>query len=170
MIFFTADYHLGHANIIQYCNRPFGSVEEMDETIIGNHNDVVANRDTVFFLGDLCFGRIDRYWERLNGNLIFIEGNHDRRISLPYRVKFAGMKVNGKRVLMCHRETDILSIVQRDDSYDFYLVAHSHDTWKFKDRMINVGCDNWNFKPIKFDYMMREYRRWEKKNNHGRVA
>ena len=51
----TSDYHFGHANIIKYCNRPFETVEEMNEVIIRKHNERVKPEDTVFFLGDFIF-------------------------------------------------------------------------------------------------------------------
>ena len=36
MVFFTADLHFGHANIIRHCVRPFASVEEMDAALMAN--------------------------------------------------------------------------------------------------------------------------------------
>lgn len=45
MIYFTSDLHLGHANIIRHCNRPFSSVEEMDDALIDNWNAKVTNAD-----------------------------------------------------------------------------------------------------------------------------
>ena len=55
MIFFTSDLHLGHENCIRLCNRPFSSIEEMDEILIENWNHKVTGKDTVYILGDLIY-------------------------------------------------------------------------------------------------------------------
>ena len=52
MIYFTSDLHLGHANIIRHCNRPFSSVVEMDETLIKNWNMRVHPDDTGYVLNE----------------------------------------------------------------------------------------------------------------------
>ena len=41
LIYYTADLHLGHANVIRHCDRPFRSVDEMDEALIRNWNSRV---------------------------------------------------------------------------------------------------------------------------------
>jgi calcineurin-like phosphoesterase family protein len=81
MRFFTSDTHFGHQNIIKYCNRPFDSVDHMNEMLIHNWNSVVHEEDLVFHLGDVALGP----WEawnsiltRLNGTKILVVGNHDR--------------------------------------------------------------------------------------------
>lgn len=79
-IWVTSDTHFNHANIIKYCNRPFSSVEEMNETIIANWNKVVSQGDTVYHLGDFALGDkslIPDFIRRLNGHISFIMGNHD---------------------------------------------------------------------------------------------
>lgn len=80
-IFLTSDLHLNHGNIINYCDRPFSSTSEMNNTLIDNWNKVVTNDDIVFILGDFCFNG-PREWEkwltRLNGTKHLIQGNHDR--------------------------------------------------------------------------------------------
>lgn len=55
-IWFTADFHFGHSNIIRYCNRPFRNVEEMDRTILERLNASVKVNDILYFLGDFCIG------------------------------------------------------------------------------------------------------------------
>ena len=55
-LFFTSDTHFNHTNILQYCNRPFKIVDQMNETIITNWNNVVEPDDIVFHLGDFCLG------------------------------------------------------------------------------------------------------------------
>ena len=58
MVWFTADFHLGHSNIIRYCGRPFASASEMDEEILACVNESVKPEDELYFLGD--FASADR--------------------------------------------------------------------------------------------------------------
>ena len=78
-IFFTADTHFYSKNIIKHCNRPFSSVEEMDEILIQNWNNKVSNSDHIYILGDLIWGTENyrTYISRLNGQKHLILGNHD---------------------------------------------------------------------------------------------
>lgn len=51
---FIGDTHFNHTNIIQYCDRPFTNVEEMNDYIIQQWNSVVGKNDTVYHLGDFA--------------------------------------------------------------------------------------------------------------------
>lgn len=87
MIYFTADLHLNHENIIKYCNRPFNSVEEMNKTIIDNINTTVGQNDTLYILGDFCWGKRFEtacdFLEKIEcRNVKLLYGNHDQCIHL----------------------------------------------------------------------------------------
>lgn len=83
-IWFTADNHFGHENIIRFCKRPFADVDEMDRVMIERWNQVVKPGDEVYHLGDFTLAWIDhaeRYFRQLNGR-IRVLGNiwhHDKR-------------------------------------------------------------------------------------------
>lgn len=81
-IFFTADTHFNHANVINFESRPFASVEEMDEVLIENWNRAVTPNDEVWVLGDysLPTGREKAlsYLSKLHGTKYLVTGNHDR--------------------------------------------------------------------------------------------
>ena len=56
-VWFTADTHFNHRRLIEI-NRPqFGSVEEMNETMIERWNERVKKGDRVYHLGDFALGR-----------------------------------------------------------------------------------------------------------------
>jgi calcineurin-like phosphoesterase family protein len=87
-VFFIADTHFGHANIIKYENRPFTDVSHMTESIIKNWNQAVKKDDKVFHLGDFAFGdkeMITNIVSRLHGHKHLIMGNHDCRNTKWYR-------------------------------------------------------------------------------------
>ena len=79
---FTAHFHLGHANIIGYSSRPFATIEEMDQAILERLNALVKPNDTLYFLGDFCMGsqaRVLAYRRRIRCKRIFaVPGNHDK--------------------------------------------------------------------------------------------
>ena len=79
-VFFTSDLHFGHEWLIQFNNRPFASVEEMDQTLIARWNQVVPADGIVFVLGDIgvtSHARIIDIFKQLQGDKILIRGNHD---------------------------------------------------------------------------------------------
>lgn len=81
MRWFTSDWHVGHANIIKYCDRPFLSTRSMDDFLIYHANGLLRPEDELWVLGDLAFGALDdtlaRYRE-LIPRLVLVTGNHDR--------------------------------------------------------------------------------------------
>ncbi len=82
-IFITADHHFHHKNIIEYCNRPFKTVEEMDKVMVEKWNKKVGKDDLVIHLGDFALGtkeKVKETREKLNGTIILIKGNHDKVI------------------------------------------------------------------------------------------
>ena len=51
-----SDLHIGHANIIRYCDRPFRDVEEMDATLRTNWQLGVEPGQTLVCVGDIWLG------------------------------------------------------------------------------------------------------------------
>ena len=52
MIYYIADMHFGHKNVIRFDNRPFADTDLMDEVLIHNWDERVTADDTVYVLGD----------------------------------------------------------------------------------------------------------------------
>lgn len=78
-IFYIADTHFGHENIIKLCKRPFTSVVEMNEVFVENWNKRVKGGDRVYILGDMFYKTVDaeEILTRLKGEKHLILGNHD---------------------------------------------------------------------------------------------
>jgi predicted phosphohydrolase len=79
--YLISDFHLDHGNIIDYCDRPFGSVEAMNETLVERWNTAVGSDDEVLYGGDLTIrssaAALLNWFDELNGEVVFLLGNHD---------------------------------------------------------------------------------------------
>jgi calcineurin-like phosphoesterase family protein len=169
---FTSDSHYGHTNIIKYCNRPFKDAGEMDRAIVTNWNELVKPEDTIYHLGDVAFASPDRVkhiLSILNGYKILILGNHDRsgmkmkewgfnevhqslQLELEGGIQanlshypYKGTPDNNHKTKFDHKNL-------KDDG-KLLINGHVHTAWKdrpgqFKNHMINVGVDQWDFKPV----------------------
>lgn len=161
--FFTSDLHLSHANVIRYSNRPFSSVDEMNETIIENWNSVVKQNDVVYILGDVSFEKDqavrDSMLKRLKGEKHLITGNHDKGLlKTGWQKHFVSMAdlrtVNipdgsprGQKIVLCH-----YAMRTWEQSHYGVIQLHGHSHGMLPDdpdlRQIDVGVDCWNFTPI----------------------
>lgn len=167
-VFFTADTHFGHGNIIRYSDRPFDTVHEMNVEMATRWNAVVGPNDTVYHAGDVGFGaphRLRSILDRLNGTIHLVVGNHDHRGALKpvCRDRFASISdlgrvyvpdpdaPRGRRlIVLCHYAMRVW-----DQSYrgTWHLYGHSHG--KLPDNpaslSFDVGVDCHDFTPISYD-------------------
>lgn len=171
-VFFTADTHLGHANIIRYCKRPWLQPEDLDENgnwinkhvalirqremdrdLISNWNNVVKTSDTVYHLGDFCLGTAEefkKYKWQLNGNIIFIDGNHDKsmRKAIGKQPQIRTIKVNNQTIILSHFA---LRVWDGSHFNSWHLFGHSHGTLASQGKSFDVGVDAWQYTPVSFD-------------------
>lgn len=76
-VFIISDTHFNHSKIIDYCNRPFKNVVEMNDFILSNWNDSIEDNDIVYHLGDVYIGDVPSFLFNLKGRKRLILGNHD---------------------------------------------------------------------------------------------
>ena len=163
MNYYIADTHFSHRNIIRLCGRPFGSVEEMNKTIIDNWNRRVTGSDTVYILGDFSYRTTAEdtaaILDALKGRKVLITGNHDRRIEKNpvLRKKFEKVASYlriydcGKDIVLSHYPMAEWDGFYRG-AYHFYGHIHNNDNdaqryMKTRPRACNVGVDVIGFCP-----------------------
>lgn len=167
--FFTSDHHFFHAKIIGYTNRPFSSVEEMDEAMIERWNSVVPKGGMVYHLGDFALTgysekiyrpRVEELLSRLNGNKILIQGNHDspavlraKGWSAVYRLHH--IDVEGQKIILCHYP---MRTWQFRGHGSWQLFGHVHqnvpnspENLQQFGRTANLCVEHWNYTPVSFE-------------------
>lgn len=176
--FFTADLHFGHKNIIRFDNRPFTSVEEMDEALIQNWNSRVSDEDLVYILGDISWyddAKTCEIFSRLKGRKVLIKGNHDRihgniRKFFEEVTSYKEITLDGKHIVLCHYPIVFFN-KHHYGSYMFYGHVHNSHEWQMtknyrreleeldiKCNMYNVGVMVQGYQPVTFDEILCTWR------------
>ena len=171
-LWFTADHHFGHANIIRYCNRPFASVEEMDAALIRRWNELVGPHDVVYHLGDFTLQALSKFevvvWQ-LNGHLKIVPGSHDHRWLTQFRaddpelhtapghpvtllpplvsLALSNLRTDGysQVIVLCHYA---LRVWDRAHYGAWHLYGHSHGHLPSLGLSLDVGVDCHAYRPL----------------------
>ena len=157
-----SDPHFHHENIIEYCNRPFSSVEEMDKMLLHRWNNMVSEDETVLFLGDLAMAPQDkalRTLHELNGEILFIRGNHD---DILFDTQSDIMVYNS--ITFEHRGLTIPCThypeEPPDDHTEYVFHGHTHnndlDTYPFfnpHNRTFNFSAELLGYTPLPYEYV-----------------
>lgn len=165
-IFYISDLHLCHKNIIKLCNRPYSSVEEMNEDIVKNWNSIVSQDDEVRILGDVGFPKnnedvinIISLVKRLNGKKRLVSGNHDFRLLKNEKFKslfveisdYMRVKDGGRDVVLSHYPMEEWDGFYRDFIH-LYGHVHNNDVGlKCIKNRYNVGLEVLGYIPRTLD-------------------
>lgn len=161
--YLISDTHFDHNNIIRYCNRPFKTLEQMNKTLIANWNSTIHSQDTVFFLGDMTWGRKHRpisYWlPRLNGNLQFIIGpSHDEEEIQTYFDSVI-ITYRGRTFLLVHNPHDRDRIPKDWSGWIIHGHKHNNSMGRYpfingETKTINVSVELIGYKPVNIDQIL----------------
>jgi len=168
-IWFTSDQHYQSPSIIRICARPFASVEEMNETMIARHNELVRPGDLVYNLGDIFLGRrsgqnkgLDeavQLRKRLTGQQYLILGNHDelaKEMKEQFvwskdlaRLRSKGLPEGIPDIVLCHYA---MRSWEKQVHGSWHLYGHSHGNLPEDGSLsFDVGVDCWGYRPISIE-------------------
>jgi len=165
---FTADTHVGHNRILEFCGntRQGTTVEEHDEILIDSFNSVVKRDDILYMIGDEVLGDRNAGYNklrRINCHKVLIKGNHTQIKEKHFDVfqsihDYKEIRIEGIKVCMFH-----FPIWEFNDCHKgaFHLFGHVHGSYKtVRGKSLNVGIDQrpnkdmkpWSWEEIK-EYM-----------------
>jgi len=182
--FIVSDTHFCHAQILEYCARPFKSVEEMNEVMIERWNAVVSPSDVVIHMGDVGFRyeKLKDIIDRLNGKKLLIRGNHDWSINKMESLGFqcltqckndSYVEVMRNRMFhICHRPRDMATIPSdnKELAFQVRLVGHEHNNMPIFIKWVrdtsdvarpimalNLSIEHWGYVPTHIDKVIEVY-------------
>ena len=164
--FFTSDTHFDDEFAIEYFKRPFQSVDAMNAAMVERWNNVVADDDVVYHLGDFTTKDLSHFtkWARqLKGQLRLLPGNMDRtwlqdfvssekvKVIPPLiSVAFGNLESVGQPqwIVLCHYS---LQVWERSKHGAWHLFGHTHGQLKGLGKSFDVGVDCTHFVPLSLE-------------------
>jgi len=170
-VYFTADTHFSHKNIIKYCNRGFANIDEMDATLIDNINKCVREEDILYHLGDFCFyprGLFEATTRRFRNQIRckqvhLILGNHDASIiKYPPDIfssvsKEVIIEIEGYKLHLSHYPPKSL---EHYTEGVMWLHGHCHRKGLDRPKVLDIGID-YNYCPLAFDEVIEISNRYK---------
>ena len=122
----------------------------MNDTLVQNWNNVVANDDTIYVLGDFAWKNPSPYIEELNGNIAFIIGGHDKKLTGE---KLLEVQIDQQWFVLCHYP---LYSWNKEYYGSIHLHGHNHNNpIEYKRNRINVGVDMCDFYPVSLNDILK---------------
>jgi calcineurin-like phosphoesterase family protein len=170
----TSDVHIGHAAVIDYCKRPFTSLEHMHEEIIKRWNSRVKPEDLIYVCGDFALCSYKEFVplaKQLNGTIKLVLGNHDHYSQAQYNAlgievcHELKLKIAGQMCRLSHYpyalpwykrpfafKSELRFMEKRPPKIpgEFLIHGHVHTKYKMAQNRIHVGQDAWNHYPVSF--------------------
>lgn len=171
MIYFISDTHFNHINVIEYCNRPFKNIQEMNNAIIDKWNETVKDNDIVYHLGDFALGKkedINDLVSKLKGKIYLVRGNHDNWSASTYEklglniLRNPPIRLDEYKLILSHTPipdklipAEYINIHGHIHNKLLYECVEKYDSKLYSMRKhINVSCDVTEFKPINIENLM----------------
>lgn len=154
-----SDPHFNHARIIEYAERPFEDVQEMNIYMIDIYNNVVKEEDKVYILGDMGFGDkeiMSSILSAMKGYKILIMGNHDRLRNREWWLDAGFDEVSKDPILI--RKQFILShepIAMSSDMPYYNIHGHIHNNAPVSRKHFNASVENTKYMPVNISKLVR---------------
>jgi calcineurin-like phosphoesterase family protein len=170
MNLYISDLHFGHKNVINFDNRPFADVDEMDYALIELWNGRVQKDDNVYIVGDFGY-RNDKppewYLKKLSGHKHLVIGNHDGAMLADPKAmsyfesvdKMMHVSDGGKQICLCH-----FPLAEWNKFYhgSWHIYGHIHnrkeETYQFmktRERALNAAACINNYTPSSINELIR---------------
>lgn len=165
-----SDPHFYHGNICKFTNydgsplRPWDDASEMTEEMIEWYNELVADGDRVYILGDVAFSptHMRNAVGRLKGRKVLVPGNHEPPKMRKYFDLFDDVRgyVVKKGFIMSHIPIHPGSLSR----WELNIHGHTHNNvvmseslLPFADERYYCACvERTNFRPIELDQILSE--------------
>jgi len=162
-IWLWSDPHFEHKRVIEFCNRPFPSIDDMKMAMVNNYNNTISEGDVCIWGGDIVFGSTTYANEETlplfkKGYNIQVMGNHDfnkkkiRPLEFDERHLLINIVIDDVEIIITHypckyNNRDLLNIH-----------GHIHHKKSEEPYQFNISVDAIGFKPINMTKILKQWK------------